>query len=259
MKDEPLRDRYPLFSAFGEEQEFLGPEESIEASTEARIVSIWPFLKRRASAFCKSLKPRERVNFDPEDVLLELWVALREKDEGWTPERGKYITYAGTIVDRELCSIRDRSRTVESPRNSSGRMKEYQSEEESGELTHRRRVTASQILRTNDISPIASSLNESGVLGVDKEDPAKALVEAERKQSISGTVSLAIRNALTPYESSVIGRIFGLWGESPKSTWRTAWETATDTADVRKAKNRALDKMRARLLSVDRPITPPWI
>lgn len=259
MKDEPLRDRYPLFSAFGEEQEFLDPEESIGATTEERIVSIWPFLKRRASAFCKSLKPRERVNFDPEDVLIELWIALKEKDEGWEPERGKYITFAGTIADRELCSIRDRSRTVESPRNSSGRMKEYQSEEEAGELTSRRRMTASQIARTNDISPIASSINESGVLGVEKEDPARAIVEAERNRTIAETVSIAIRRALTPYESSVIGRIFGLWGEKPKSTWRTAWETSTDQIDVKRAKSRALDKMKSQLIATSRPVTPPWI
>ena len=85
----------------------------------------WPILAAfgQHHVFQDALNFRERVNFDPEDAISELWVVLAEKNDKWESERGKYITFAGVIVDRELCAIRERSRTVRSPKDSSYRIK----------------------------------------------------------------------------------------------------------------------------------------
>lgn len=247
------QDRYPIFSAFGDKQEFLTHEEAVAADAQERIRSIWPFMKNRVTAFSKTLKPRERVNFDPEDILAELYVVMIEKDGDWIPERGRYITFAGTIIDRELCSIRDQSRTVESPRNSNCQMKKYRAEEEAGTLTDRCRRTAAQIERTSDISQIAANPGEAGAIGVIIDDPVLSLSRLEDLSRLSKSVSGAVREALNPFESTVLGRFFGLWGGSPQSMWLIAWETGADISAVRKAKIRACSKMRDYLTAVGHP------
>src|SRR4051812_9532283 len=109
-QNDRIRDKYPLFYAYGDKHTFLDDEAAVKATTEERIRSIWPFFVGRVLGFVESLKPRERVNFDPEDILSSLWIALAEKDDQWTLERGKYITFAGIIMDRELFAIRDLAR-----------------------------------------------------------------------------------------------------------------------------------------------------
>lgn len=70
---------------------------------------------RKSLSFHRTLKAQNRVNFDPEDILAELYVAISLRDHKWTPDRGEYITFVGAIIDRELYAIGDRARTVESP------------------------------------------------------------------------------------------------------------------------------------------------
>lgn len=253
MIDQRIRDKFPLFAAYGGKHKFLSHKESIAATPAERIRSIWPFLFDRVMKFDKTLKPRERVNFDAEDTMLELYVTLLVKDSGWVPSKGKYITYAGTIVDRELCSIRDRSRTVESPRNSSGRMKEYLAEEEAGELTARRRITAAQIKGTNCISQIPVAPGDALAPWDSGGDPCESMTTAEKNAVLSEAVSSSIRKALTPYEASVVGKAFGLWGNTPKKTLGISWETAHDPIEVRRAKVSALWKIREYLASINHP------
>ena len=243
-----IRDKYPIFSAYGSEHEFLTPEAAIAATPEARIKSIWPFIVRRVIRFQESLKPRERANFDHEDTLAELWVALAEKDSEWTPERGKYITYAGVIIDRELCSIRDKARTVHSPRNSSCRLKEYRAEEQGGSITPRRAKTANDIRRTTE-SVQAFSFTMDRPKG---SDPVSMLSDGEATAEMLAALKLAIR-VLPAFEANVIGRSAGLWGREPQSVYQIAWETGRDQTEVRQAKARAFNLIRLHLSSIRHP------
>jgi hypothetical protein len=99
--------------------------------------------------FADTLRPRDLANYDPEDVLTELYLALLlEKDHKWEPERGKYLTFAGTkVVENELHAIRDRSHTVHSPRNSSCRLKQYEPAQVGGTLSGRKAKTFADIRR----------------------------------------------------------------------------------------------------------------
>lgn len=260
-RNERIREKYPFLYAYGDTHAFLAVEEAVNATTEARIRSIWPFIVKRVLAFAESLKPRERVNFDPEDVLSELWVALAEKDHKWTPERGKYITFAGTIIDREFCSIRDRSRTVESPRNSSCRMKAYAKEEEDGSITPRRLKTSNDIRRTGDnTSRIAhgdklsseSGESEAMVLCGNTKEPLEIVAESEGVAISLDAVKRAIR-LLPPFEALVMGRLSGLWGKPKQSTWEIAWHTGREESEVRRAKSRAILRIRRHLISISHP------
>lgn len=103
--------RYPVFAAFGENPRRLSPEEAA-ASVDDRIASVWHFVVGRVASFVETLKPRERASFDAEDLMIELYIKLREKDPKWASGRGRYITFAGTVVSNELSSLRDKARTV---------------------------------------------------------------------------------------------------------------------------------------------------
>ena len=77
-----------------------------------------------------------------------MYVKLREKDHRWSADRGRYITFAGAVIDRELSSLRDKTHTVASPRNATGRLKEYQAEADAGTITERRAETFRAIRQT---------------------------------------------------------------------------------------------------------------
>jgi hypothetical protein len=252
MSRERIKDKYPMFFAYGGDHTFLDTEAARSADTETRIRSIWPFIVRRVLAFQQTLKPRDKVNFDPEDTLSELWIALAENDGEWSPERGKYITFAGVIIDRELCAIRDKARTVHSPRNSSCRMKEYKSEEEMGTISPRRLKTANDIRRTAEgIQPMTGNGPE-----FDKaldEEPVSTLTVKEMTEETIDAIKAAIRSALTTIEATVLGRLSGIWGNEPQTVWVVSLATARDQEEVRRIKARAWRKVREYLTTERHP------
>lgn len=245
---ERLRDKYPMFFAFGAKQTFLATEEAVKSEVTERIRSIWPFLVKRVLAFHASLKVRERTNFDPEDTLTELWIELAENDHCWQPDRGKYITFAASVADRALCAIRDRARTVHSPRNSSCRMKEYAAEEAEGTISPKRALTALSIQRTiSGIQAIPAKRSE-----VDRAEDRDCFAETEEFEVLAKaqqSLKQAIARILSTEEAMVIGRLSGLWGREPVSVWQLAWETGRDQDEVRRIKARALAKIKHYLRS----------
>lgn len=257
------RNRYPVLYAYGTRHEFLDVEAAKLATTEDRIRSIWPFIVNRVISFHFTLRPRERVNFDPEDVLIELFVVLSKKDAQWSPERGRYITFAGVIIDRELCAIRDSSRTVESPRNSTVRMREYKEEEKAGTISSRRAGTANDIRRssegTNSISVDSGTDARGGSANwhpTTQEGPTEILIGNEDGDQFRAAIKNAIfHSQLTPLEACVVGRTVGLWGNSKRTIKKIAEETERDHREVRRALWTAHQKIRQYLLSVNHPVT----
>ena len=253
MSREQIKDKYPMFFAYGGQHTFLSNEEASKVGTEARIRSIWPFIVRRGLAVPQTLKPRDKVNFDPEDTLSELWISLAENDGEWSPERGKYITFAGVIIDRELCAIRDKARTVHSPRNSSCRMKEYKAEEAEGTITPRRLKTANDIRRTSDgIQPIAGKRSDFD-RALD-EEPVSAITLREMTEETIDAIKVAIRGALTPIEAAVLGRLSGIWGNPPQTVALVSLATGRDQAEIRRIKARAWRKVRDYLTESMHPV-----
>lgn len=243
-----IKDQYPVFQAFGDQFEFLDVESAVNATPEDRIKSIWPFIVRRVLHFHATLKARECANFDPEDTITELWVKLRMKDSDWIPERGKYITFAGTIIDRELCSIRDRSRTVESPRNSSCRQKEYNQGILEGTITQKRLKTANDIVRTNEgIKPIIpSSGRRIDISQSDSSDPANIVAEQESVENSASMLRQALR-CLEPAEAMVVGKLNGLWGKKTQTVHEIAWESGREESEVRSLHVHAIAKLQGFL------------
>jgi DNA-directed RNA polymerase sigma subunit (sigma70/sigma32) len=236
-----LRKKFPVFFAFGEHHQFLGRDEAQAVTPEARIRSIWPFILRRVVAFQRSLKSRERVNFDPEDTITELVVKLLEKDDRWEPERGKYITYAGAVIDHELSVIRDRSRTVQSPRNSVSRMREYDRNEAAGTLSERRRRTAEQVRRTTGGIQVLASFDRECPC---TDSPSGAMERCESGEAAVSLMRRAIRHGLSPFESAVLGMSAGLHGVPPRSTTQIARAIRKRPGDVKRVQAEAYQKLR---------------
>ncbi len=250
---ERLRDRYPTFFAYGSRQSFLDTESAIAATVEDRIRSVWPFIVRRAVWFSSTLKPRERVNFDPEDLVTELWATLAEKDALWSPAKGKYITFAGVVIDRALSAIRDKARTVHAPRNSSWRMKQYREEEAAGTLTDRRRRTAADIQRT---SKVAGSIGSRGATDEDGcacepvtlADPLAAFMRKETADVLRSGLREAMER-LDPFDAHIVARLAGLGGVEAKTLQELATEVGREESEVRRADRRARLKIRKYLSS----------
>lgn len=215
MSRPSLRIQYSMCNAFGARQEFLDVAGTVEATAAERISSIWGFVVRKALAFDRTLKPNERANFDLDDLLAELYVALAERDHLWTPERGKYITFAGAIIDHALYAIRDKARTVESPRNSSCRLKEYQKEEDAGTITPRRLKTANDIRRSGDRT---TEVNEDKAdFGFStKEEPAAILIRRHDADDATEGLLLAIQQ-LPHDQAEALIRFHGVFGAERES------------------------------------------
>lgn len=250
MSKSESKSRYPLLRVYGSRTTFLTDEEVGNASAADRIKSIWPFVVGRVLSFSSTLKPREKVNFDSEDVAAEIWIALANANSEWTPERGRYITFAGVIIDRELFAIRDKARTVHSPRNSSCRMKEYLESEANGSISQRRQRTANAIRSTSTgIHPIDKSDRKD----IKDEEPLRVMVSAEDAEEGADALRQAMQT-LTSFEAMVIGRTSGLWGQPEASVHRISWETGIQQIEIRRAKERANAKVRRYLLAIGHPV-----
>jgi hypothetical protein len=188
-------------------------------------------------------------------VLLELYIELREKDHKWTPERGRYITFAAKLAQRHLIGLRDKARTVQSPRNSSSRMAEYRQEIEDGTITEDRYRTYEDIKRSS--SPY-TSIGTHGSRGEPdwpewipgEEDDSVAEREHDR---LSGDAITWGIMCLTPFEARVLGMSGGLWGQPRLALPEIAGRTGRSRDAVKKAKDRAEAKIKHRLLAMGHP------
>ena len=265
-RNDRIKDRYPALFAYSGTHRFLGSDTTTETSFEDRIKSIWPFAVRRILRFAKTLKPRELSNYDPEDILSEIMLKLAEKDDKWSPERGKYITFVGVIMEHELQSIRDRARTVHAPRNSSSRLSQYSADTAAGTMSEQKSKTAADIRRTREgtfgltSTPFIDSEQNYGTAHDDpiiladgsNEGPVEAAIRREAAALSCKALRLALRK-LTALEALVICRLWGIGGSLPESIWFISWSTTRDITEIRGAKDRAMTKIRKHLADSPQP------
>jgi len=254
MRTESIHSKYPLLGAYGRgHQTFLDDDAAIRANVEERMRAVWPFLVRQVLTFASTLKPRERVNFDVEDILSELWVKVAERSEKWSPERGKWVTFVGAVVDRELAGIRDRANTIQSPRNSSCRVKAYRKREADGTLTERCRKTAEDIARTSGgTSDLAvGSEAEGRRFG----DPVLTLTLEETRRETAEVLEKALA-FLTPTQAEVLSRREGLRGHEPETESEVASVMGLSEDEVRHIRWQARAALRKRLIALKHPLVP---
>ena len=238
-----LSQQFPLLFAFGEGPAPLTTEVAIAATRAERIQSVWPFMVKKALAFRHQMKPRESANVDLEDFLLSLWVALADRDHKWEPARGKYITFAGRIIDNALIDLRDKARVVEAPKNASCRLKEYGRLEAAGKLSPAMARTRADIERTSgEIKPAEEWARAEG------DDPAAI---AERNEEAARL--WAALDGLAQDEADVILHTSGVAGTEPLTLGQAAGSLGLSPGDAAKLKGRAQAKLREALGGPIRP------
>jgi DNA-directed RNA polymerase specialized sigma24 family protein len=242
----PLRDAFPITYAFGDRHRPLTPEAAVGATPDERIRSIWPFLVRRVLNFQATLSARERANFDLEDTLAELFIALRDRDAKWRPEQGRYITFAGRVVDHELISIRERARTVESPRNCTCRVREYTALAARGELSDASGATLRAMLRSMRDAAAIESARERWA----EDESLAAVDDAEAADALRTAVVRAVIG-LSTAEARAVGLSTGLWTGEPRSLRAVAALMGVSTVKVASLLQSGLAKIAARL-TIDR-------
>ena len=224
MRIQWIQETHPLLFAFGVEP--IAPlenEAAIAASRDERIKSVWPFLVKSVTAFQATLRAREAANFDAEDVLLELWATIAHKDHLWNPARGKYIAFAGAIVETTLLRLRDRAKTVRAPGNSTARLAEYATRESQGTLTPGQHKTAADIRRAISASAyVGEGVGRDGSESVpaaiaDKSPTAPDILR--RREEIGQARASVVQgiSALDADQSKLLGEAFGLWGQPIRS------------------------------------------
>jgi hypothetical protein len=224
------RSEHPLCFALGSFHNFLSAEQAATCTPEERIKSVWPYILNTVRGFTRTLTPRELANYDEEDVLIEVWIAIKERDHKWNPQRGKYISFVCPIVHRFLYGLREQTRTVQSGANTSSRMKKFQQEARHGELTKvkRRTMTAMehsiagplQITQEHDSSDTAPA-------------PDLELISIEeQKETINGVMDALKQVSIL--EAAVMGAYLGLWGQEPKSFAQIACRLGKTTTAVRR-------------------------
>jgi DNA-directed RNA polymerase specialized sigma24 family protein len=240
----PLRDQYPTIFAFGEAPiAYLSIEEAQAATPAERIKSVWPFLVRSTLKFCDTLRRRAAINFDPEDVLTELYIVLAEKDAKWEPARGTYLAFAGRVVANALHQIRDRAGTIHGPRNAACRVKQYERERAEGTLTAKKAATLRDIRRAfadhDSLDPGAAEQIVAGRIGPEEVSPAVDLKAVRRIKS-------AVM-ALPPTEGAVISRAFGLFDGQARDIIAISEFLGISVEAAKRAKAHALRRLRSIL------------
>lgn len=177
----------------------LQPEEVAAASAHERILAIGPYLVGMVAKSQKRLNARQRANFSEEDCLAEVYAAIYAKSDGWDAERGAWITYANAIARNCLIAVRDRSSTIQSPANSSGRLKKIKAKQEAGEASRAEMLTAYLIER--------SSMGVAGVSENSQLDIADTRV-VSTKERLRAEIKRAQCN-LDKKESNAIDIYFG--------------------------------------------------
>jgi hypothetical protein len=240
---------YPVFVAFGRYHRFLSAEEARNATPEERIQSVWPAITRQVNQFVASLHQRELACFDPDDILLECWIELRQKDAKWVPEKGAYLSFSCKLVHHLFVRIRERARTVESPRNASCKLAESRTDEISGRLSR---------TRTKGMHDIDRTISGTIHIGIDipdepdERDPPSFWINKEESAVSSEGIRQVIEQ-LGPRKAMVLGRLFGLWGQPQCSVSELATELGKTTEQIRKLRNSAYRMARSYLESEFHP------
>lgn len=226
----------PLCLAFGSYHQFFTSDQAAKSTPESRILSIWPYICNKVREFTATLTARELCNFDEEDILLEVWIAIRERDDKWLPERGHYMSFAGPIVRHCLYELREHTRTIKSATNASSRLRKFEEEARDGVLSKAKRRTMESMRRSiNGPDDLTNELTAEC-------SPDAEIIEREKQRQIVLAVTDIVRQ-ISYEEASVIGPYLGLWGQETKSFAEIACKLGKSCALTKKTYALAIERL----------------
>lgn len=219
----------------------LSDEEMVRATAWERIATIEHFITGRVSQWAKTLHPRERANCDVEDAAQSVKLKLARKNDKWEPSKGKYITFAETIIRHELEHLREKSRTVESPKNCAMRLRQYEAMDAGG-APQSKLETAEKMRRTIGGMDVAAEAD-----GIDRCHPPEILATRDEHNDLTRRIRLAVARTCDGDEAAIVGYMCGFNGSRPRSAEEVAALLGLSQSKVIKLWTEARTKMRAML------------
>jgi RNA polymerase sigma factor (sigma-70 family) len=78
------------------------------SAAERRIVSVLPLITKLANRWLRDQHPRQRAQYDLEDIIQELWAELLAVDPSYDPSKSAYTTWVMLIVPQRLARLGQR-------------------------------------------------------------------------------------------------------------------------------------------------------
>ena len=162
-------------------------------------------------------------------------------NDQFDPTKGNYYAFAKGLVTKLLYRLRDRSLTVELPRDSRYAERHLERLAEQEPLTAERHETYRRIqgarvqfyLSHETAAEIPAELTDG--------NPEEA--ESESRQTLASVIGV-----LDPLQARVLGSLYGIWGQVKLTPQETADKLGIDVARVSSLKRSAFRKIRRRLL-----------
>jgi hypothetical protein len=236
LSSRPRRRKFVLTSY----EEYEVPDVTeLEQPAHQRIQGVVPLLVKQIKRWLERVPPRERSQYDIDDILQAMWAELIKKDKHYDPGRAEYTTFSSMLLDRFLCDLRNHCHMVKSPRDTVAR------------LDGRRSESAQTIER------IRQSIRNVDTIGPDMLDEGIDPTFDSAASNDMGTVSwYAVRDAVMQL-SDVIRTLtwtFGLFDSEPLPIPIQAERTGSTVADIIQTLNEAMRKVAKTI--VDRAPTP---
>ncbi len=225
----------------------LSREAEAVAPFEERLRSVWRYLVKRVKRFSACLSEHERSHMGPGDLVNDVVIALLEKDQLWSIERGRYVTFAEQVMRNVLSEKREDARVVSAPSNAYGRLRNYHGLHAQEILSARSTITMRAI---EAVLATPEALNEDL-------DPAfKEMLRSDCNDipdPANTELTQAIRDLGDPRQSLVLGKTYGLFGGSEETPEQIARRLRSTSKAVKNLQARAKTALRRRIQAMRRP------
>ena len=214
---------FPLLLHYGSLCSRITREQAAIASFDERFNSIGRYVVGQSIRFYSIVLSREgKTAFDPEDIFIELWSELRERNPYYKSELGKYLTFAQRVIANKLSEMLETTHCVQLPANAA---EKYKTLARLTELDSRQAERLSALVAANvDHAPIqAGETIESG----DARPEQQAI--ANERRTLSEAAIIRMLSSLTARECLAVGLRYGLWGRK-----RTNLTTADEAVGLQR-------------------------
>lgn len=218
----------PLLKHFGSlPSEPLSREQTRLADFDTRMASIGRFLVREVLRLHRRLSPEGKINYDEEDLFLEVWIELSKRNDKYDADRGNYRTFANRILRNKFHEIQQRARCVKLPADADKQFRAGDPEK------------IERLSRTaTDHEALPAALVQDR-----QPSPIDGLIWLEEHERAVSDVSENIGN-MTINEAIAIGTI-GIWGPGG-SIPKTAEKYGLEPKVLRRALESAKSKLESK-------------
>lgn len=219
---------HPLLAYFGaQESKPLSAEEAQAADFETRINSIGRLLVKEVARIHRLLSPEGQVNYDQEDILLEIWAELRRRNDSFNCSRGNYRTFAALIIRNTFLDITCRARTVKLPADTASRLWKGDPE---------------NMARLKRAARDHWEINSGLLLPDCQPSPEDGLIWLETREEDQQRAAALLENC-TVMECLALSTL-GIWGDKPSTARQAAIRHGISPERLRKARKTAIKKLR---------------